>query len=152
LLEAEAAKDPSNADPEHYLQGFTDKELVEVVAQYERWSPNDQVLARKILAERGKPISEELITVLREQRNEDLAGTEPPQTPFIVVGYVFAVLGGFLGIAIGWYMNMAKKTLPNGDKVYVYGERDRWHGKLIYFIGLVVLIAWIVLRIYRAMV
>ncbi len=42
-----------------------------------------------------------------------------------------------MGVFIGHHLNTAKKTLPNGERVYVYNAEDRSHGKWIYFIGIV---------------
>jgi hypothetical protein len=49
-----------------------------------------------------------------------------------------AMAGGFFGILMGWLFSNMKKTLPNGDRVYVYNNADRIHGRRIMNIGLVV--------------
>jgi hypothetical protein len=55
-------------------------------------------------------------------------------------GYISAFLGGVIGIAIGLNLWTMKKTLPNGERVYVYNENDRNHGKIMTVVGIIVLL------------
>lgn len=132
---------------DHYLLGFTDQELTDVVFNEEEWGALDRHWARLILAERGKPVSDELLDTIRQKRLEDLRQQASPQNAFIVLGYISVALGGLLGIAIGYHLNTAKKTLPNGDRIYVYQERDRRHGKRMFFLGLVFFVVLLTLRL-----
>jgi hypothetical protein len=50
-------------------------------------------------------------------------------------------LGGAIGIAVGLNLWTMKKTLPNGERVYVYAEKDRIQGQIITVVGIVVLLA-----------
>ena len=132
---------------DHYLLDFTDQELVDVVLKEDEWSTYDRHLARVILADKGKPISKELIASIRQQRIDDLRQPAPAQTGFIVLGYLSNVLGGLLGVAIGYHLNTSKKTLPNGDQVYAFQEKDRRHGKRMFFLGLAIFIPLVIIRI-----
>jgi hypothetical protein len=131
----------------HYLLEFTDQELVDVVMKVDEWSTLDRQLARVILADRGKPISEELVAAIRQLRIDDLSNPEPAQAGYIALGYFSSVLGGLLGIAIGYQLNTSKNTLPNGEQVYAYRKRDRQHGKRMFFLGLAVFIPLVIIRI-----
>jgi len=139
LLKESESEDITEIGNDYYLYSFTDNELMEVITKADEWNPFDIVLARKILAERGKNLTDEAIAGINEKRIEDLKVPDPPQTYWIVVGYVCAFLGGLLGIFIGWYLMTFKKTLPNGERVYEYLESDRKHGRRIFYIGVVVL-------------
>jgi hypothetical protein len=140
LLKDDESEDVTEIGKDYYLYSFTDDELMEVITKADEWSPFDVVLARKILAEKGKVLTDEAITAINEKRIEALKVPDPPQTYWIVVGYVCAFIGGLLGIFIGWYLMNYKKTLPNGERVYEYSERDRRHGRIIFYIGIVVLV------------
>jgi len=140
LLKDDESEDVTEIGKDYYLYSFTDDELMEVITKADEWSPFDVVLARKLLAEKGKVLTDEAITAINEKRIEDLKVPDPPQTYWIVVGYVCAFIGGLLGIFIGWYLMNYKKTLPNGERVYEYSERDRGHGRIIFYIGIVVLV------------
>lgn len=126
-------------DRDYYLFDFTDEELYDILLKSDEWSEFAYSLAQKILEERGKSIDETLLKNLKTERLADLAKPEGNQKSWIIGGYIFAFLGGFIGSIIGYSIWTAKKVLPNGEKVYSHSEQDRTHGKNIVYIGLVVL-------------
>jgi len=134
-------------DKDYYLFKFTDQELIEVITKNDEWSAFDYVLAQKILKDRGQEISSELLKNLRKQRIDDLAKPEESQKTWIIGGYLFGILGGFVGVFIGWHLLSHKKTLPNGDKVYSYSAKDRKHGNRIVIIGSIFILFWTTVRI-----
>ena len=138
LLEKEAEKLIEDIDRDYYLFNFSNEELYEILLKSDEWSAFDYTLAQKVLVERGKPIDKDLLASLKNERLKDLSKPEGNQRPWIIAGYFFAFLGGFLGLIIGYFLWTARKTLPNGQKVFSYSSRDRMHGKFIFFIGLVV--------------
>lgn len=147
LLLKQEEMDTEKVDKDYYLFNFTDDELMEVVTKADEWSTFDVVLARKILAERGKNISDEAIVEIEEQRIAELKKPEKSQTAWVVVGYIAALSGiylmfylSFIGLFIGWYLSHGKKTLPDGERVYTYIEPDRKHGKIIFWLAIVVLV------------
>lgn len=148
LLQEKENADVEQVEEDHYLFSFTDSELREVITKADEWSAFDVVLARKILAERGINISDAEVSHIHEKRIEDLKQPGKPQTGWIVLGYICSLAGGVLGIFIGWYLVTSKKILPDGERVYEFDEDDRWHGKIIFYIGIIAvpitLIAWII--------
>lgn len=128
-------KNIKGVDADYYLFGFSDDELIEVVTKADEWSTFDVVLARKMLDERGKNLSDEEIAMIHKKRLDDLKTPDPPQTFWIIVGYIFAFCGGVLGFFIGWHLSTFKKTLPDGERVYGYIESDRKHGKQIFYLS-----------------
>lgn len=137
LLKASEADDIANLDKDYYLYSFTNVELEEILLKADEWSTFDYELARKLLAERGADVSDEAIANFNEQREIELKKPEAPQTTWIIVGYIFALAGGILGIFIGWHLSSYKKTLPNGERVYEYNEPDRKQGRIIFYISIV---------------
>ena len=75
---------------------------------------------------------------LKKERLKQLAKPEENQKPWIIGGYIFSFLGGFLGMIIGYFLWTSKKTLPNGERVHSYIEKDRKHGKYIFYIGVII--------------
>ncbi len=136
-LEQDAERRIADIGADHYLFSFSTEELMDVLRKADEWNALDRALARKLLAERGHPVEEASIPHLEQARLNELAEPMGPQTRRVVIGYVLATLGGFLGIFLGQHLNTAKKTLPNGARVYVYNAEDRSHGKWIFFIGTV---------------
>ncbi|HEY1056542.1 MAG TPA: hypothetical protein VGE24_15455, partial [Emticicia sp.] len=141
-MEAEAIK---NTDRDHYLFSFSDIELYEIIARPDEWSALDYHLAKKILKERGQTIDDDFLKALKEVRLEDLSKQEKAQPMWIISGYVFAMLGGIVGVIIGWHMKTRQKTLPSGQRAFVFREKDRKHGSYIFFVGMVVFVLLILM-------
>lgn len=139
LLEKQAQETIQNINKNHYLFEFSNEELYEILLKPDEWNSLDYSLAQKILTDRGKSIDIDLLNSLKNERIKDLSKPEEGQLGWVVAGYFFSILGGFLGLIIGYFLWTSKKTLPNGEKVYNYTEKDRKHGKTIFLIGLIVL-------------
>lgn len=147
LLQNIFLKEIEQVDPNHYLFGFSDDELFEIITQKDDWSQYDFLLAQKILKERGKEINPEIIQLLKKNRINQLSKPEESQKTWVFAGYFFASLGGLLGIFIGWHLLTHKKTLPNGDRVYAHTKSDREHGNKIAIIGIIMLSISILIRL-----
>ncbi|WP_089679518.1 hypothetical protein [Catalinimonas alkaloidigena] len=139
LLEQEAEKQLDQTHAEHYLHSFTNEELYEILIKPDEWSVFDRQFAQKLLTERGQSLSDDLVRLLQEKRLEELSQPETKQNALVYAGYLFAFLGGLFGIIIGLHLWTTMKTLPNGQKVYTYSDRDRTHGRNIFLLALVLL-------------
>ncbi|MGH2664256.1 hypothetical protein [Flavobacterium sp.] len=149
LSEEISERELDEVEEDYFLFGFSEVELEEVVFKKDEWGDFNFALALKILKERGVEITPEQIKNFEGKRLIELSKPEEKQTEWIFFGYVFAVLGGFLGVLTGWYLLTLKKTLPNGERVYSYSTSDRKHGKRIFCIGIVFLIIWSVIWIAK---
>lgn len=138
----------ANVEEDYYLFDFSDEELFDVLSKSDEWSKFDFFLARKILNDRGANLDNHSVEKLKENRLEELAQPESHPKIWIILGYVFAVLGGFFALIIGWHLFSHKKTLPDGSRVSAYTESDRKHGVNIFLIGLVIFLILVVLRVY----
>lgn len=126
-------------DKEHYLYSFTTEELYEVLARPDEWNPFDYKLSQKILLEQGEEITPGLIQEYKYSRIKELEKPEKRQIGWIITGYIFSFLGGFIGILIGWFIANLRKTLPDGRKVSTFQKADRLHGRIIFFLGIMIL-------------
>ncbi len=142
LLHDLAADEVRFVAENHYLFEFKDEELFDILASPDEWSAFDYQLARRVLSERGIDVDARLLELLKKTRLEELAQPEAKQTANVWIGYLFALLGGIVGIFIGWNMATAQKTLPNGERVYIFGARDRRHGKIIIALGIAMIVVW----------
>ncbi len=147
LLAEDETGNTENVDKNYYLFTFTDDELMEVITKADEWSAFDFVLARKILAEKGVMVKEEDVAKAKSERIEELKAPDVPQTGWIIIGYLFAFLGGILGLFIGWHLSTYKKTLPDGERVYEYSEHDKRQGRIIFYISIVMTMIWLILRL-----
>jgi len=149
LLDQQAAQAVKEVAEDHYLFTFKDEELFDILASPDEWSAFDYQLARRILSERDIDIDAKLLDMLKKSRMEELAQPEEKQTAYLSAAYIFALLGGIVGIIIGWNIVTARKTLPNGRQIHVYRESDRKHGRWIIALGVVMFLAWFVLKPVR---
>jgi len=138
-----------SVDKDYYLFQFTDKELTEIIQKPDEWGSFDYELAKHILHERGIDITEDLESTIMEKRLEELSMPENISRGWIILGYVCAAFGGFLGIIIGWILAYYTKKLPNGERVYVYNSTARKHGKIIFYISIFTFIFFILARLLR---
>ena len=147
LEEKSISKSLDNVDKSYYLFESSDEDLIEIVLKKEEWSKFDYLLAQKILKERGKEINQDLIKAINKRRVEDLKTEEASPKWLIFIGYLFSILGGFIGIFIGLYLMNYKKTLPNGETIYGFGKEDRNSGKNVFICSIMGIIFWLIVRI-----
>lgn len=133
---------------DYYLFQFTDDELIEVVHKIDEWSSFDVLLAEKLLVERGVKLDPEELEQSRQERIALLDAPDKEGKIMILAGYLFAFMGGLLGLMIGLILLNAKKTTHAGLKVHRYSERARKNGMnmvLIFFavLGIAIIYALI---------
>jgi hypothetical protein len=141
----------ANVDPNHYLFGFTDDELFEVLVKHDEWNGFDVALAGKILRQRGRDVTPDAVRLLQQYRAVEQTKPESSQQMTVIAGYALALLGGIVGILIGLNLLYAKKKLLDGTQGPAYLEADRAHGFRIILLGFAVaLVAFVVrLQSYR---
>ncbi|WP_428231003.1 hypothetical protein [Flavobacterium sp.] len=138
ILEKETEIMLEEIDKDYYLLSFTNEELYEILLNSDEWNIFDYKLAQKLLADRGKTIDTEMLTTLKKQRLKILSKPEENQKSWIIAGYIFAFLGGGIGIIIEYSLWKSKKTLPNGQRIFSYSDKDRQSGKRIFIISIIV--------------
>lgn len=138
ILEKETETILDKIDKDYYLLSFTNEELYEILLNSDEWNIFDYKLAQKLLADRGKTIDPEMLATLKKERLKILSKPEENQKPWIIAGYIFSLLGGGIGIIIGYSLWKSKKTLPNGERVYSYSDQDRKNGKRIFLISIII--------------
>lgn len=149
LLESQAEGLMNNLPEDYYLLTFSDEELYEVIVKKEEWSDFDYVLAKKLLTNRGSTIDEDELKRNQREHLESLAKPEDIGIGWIVCSYVFAFLGGLLGILGGVLIYTAKKTLPDGRRVYTYNDSNRKNAFKIIIVSVVVLFILITYRFFK---
>lgn len=147
ILEAKSDIEINEIDKDYYLLSFSDEELIDVISKSDEWNKFDVSLAKKLLRDRGQEITPLKIEEIKKQRIAELAKPEKSQSGYIILGYITALLGGLLGVFVGWHLLTYKKVLPDGNSVYVYSENDRKQGNRILILGLVFFVFWFGVKI-----
>ena len=132
---------------ENYLVTFTPKELMEVILNPEDWHPSDVKEARKILKQKGVTKSD-IADYKKRLEDRELKG-ERASMGVLALGFVSALLGGFLGIFIGIYMATSKKETSKGEQIFRYDEVSRKFGWAILACGALGTIVWVILYATR---
>ncbi|HLZ89228.1 MAG TPA: hypothetical protein VKQ52_18355 [Puia sp.] len=139
VMEEFYAAQLKDVDPDYYLYSFTDAELVEIVAKPDEWGHFDYVFAKKLLADRGNPITEETAELLKEKRLEEL---EQPEIPPDGVGPM--PVPNINGVISSHIIATHKKTLPDGRQVYSYAPAQRKRARIFFYIALFILLVLLI--------
>jgi len=139
-------EDSLNSDlPEdHHLIHATDDELIEIVSHSSEWSPFDVAHARKLLEKRG--VDTDKLKEKQAVRIARLKLGKPAHKRFVFFGWFFAVLGGVIGIAIGYSLWKTKDKSPDGE-FFRYDEDSRSTGEKILKVGVGVALVFLLIRL-----
>ena len=135
---------PNNGN---YLDTFSIKELVEVVLNPDDWHPTDVKEAKQLLKAKGIG-KKELQAYVKKLEEKELAG-ERANMGVLALGFVSALLGGFLGILIGIYLATSKKETSTGQQINRYDATSRKFGRAILACGGAGTIVWAILYFTR---
>lgn len=147
LMTEFAKEDLKSVESDYYLFAFSDDELKDVLIKKNEWNEFDVLLSQKILEDRGVELNFKVIEKERELRDLELQQPEGGQIGWIIFGYLAAIIGGFVGILLGYSLWLSKKKLPNGTKVPAYTDDIRRHGQIIFYIGVITFVITFTLRI-----
>ena len=63
---------------------------------------------------------------------------------YILISFVFAVMGGVIGIVAGYIYGYSKTTSFTGNRYYVYDKQTREFGMIIFWLGVIVLVCSVI--------
>ncbi|MBV7531127.1 hypothetical protein [Chitinophaga sp. sic0106] len=159
LLKSMITVSPEEVEPDYYLLSFTTEELKEVIAQKDEWGDFDYALALKLLEKQGITYTPEQLHLLGNKRLETLIKPQELPGHLVLIGYLspllifvplpYVTVFSCLGIFIGAFVRLTRKTLPDGARVYAFSDKTREQGTrmIVAGIGLSV-ICWIILFKY----
>lgn len=131
-----------DVEEDHYLNDFSDDELQEVLHKAREWHPADVIIARRLLASRGVDIEEAKI---QEKQAEHLEKQRQPiraSFALLAAGFIFSLLGGLIGLGIGWSLVSMKERDATGKVCHRYDARSRELGRCMIFLGIVAMPVW----------
>jgi hypothetical protein len=135
-------------DKDYYLFDFTDEELQDILAKPDEWGHFDYQLAQKLLVDRGKEVKPQETKELKAKRVNELSKPDMVKRCSIILGYILCFFFFPIGLFMGWNWGFSKKTLPNGQRVYMYDDNGQKHGRRIFAMGLILLVLSIAWRIF----
>ncbi|MCO6163332.1 hypothetical protein [Flavobacterium sp. NRK F7] len=146
LLEDKMPFNINDFDPQHPLFSFSISELKDVVKNYDEWHPIDVKLAKYLLKQQNITVENEEIISNQTLKKEQADKPEKSDFVTIAIGYAFAIISGFVGIGIAFFLLTSKKRLSNGEKIYMYSKTTRLHGIFILLLGIFFIVYFIFIR------
>lgn len=126
----------SSGEKEIDVEAFDDEEIKEIILNPEEWHDTIVRQAERIAKKRRLEISDneieenQILKLIEIQK-----GKSPAKTTFILM-WVFAFMGGLIGLIAGLAYWISKQRAFDGKKYFVYDERTRSNGKLMFFISI----------------
>lgn len=131
---------------DHFLRTATDEDIVEILASPLDWDAFTVAHARRSAATRG--INPDVIKGKTDERiiekRKDIKVGKAAPTWLLVFGWGCALLGGLIGIGIGYSLSYMKEETPEG-RFYTYDESSRRRGGQLLIFSVVMLVVWIVI-------
>lgn len=124
----------SNTSEENFLSKLDNEDLIEILTYEDNYSVFDINESKVILTERGIDESEQKLLI--EQRVKKDNEPQKVKMNVIIGGYAFVLIGGILGIAMGWYLYSSKATNKVTKQTYnAHDNNSRFHGLLMLALG-----------------
>ena len=123
----------------HYMDSFTDDELIEVISMPDDWEKNDVEYAKKLIKKKEIVIDEKKIKETQQKVISELIEPIKAKPILIVIGYILSFLGGWLGLVIAVHLRYKKRDEGNEDTIFYYDKKSRSHGESMF----IILILWI---------
>src|SRR5258708_23888106 len=108
---------------------------MEIVSKPDEWGHFDYVLAKKLLADRGKPVSDAQAEALRAARLELLARPDYVSDD----GSMRGPISGSPPV-LSHLVTSHTRTLPNGQQVYSYSAAQRRRSRIIFLIAVIMIV------------
>lgn len=135
MLEAKATAEmeTGNDDNTYYLYEYSDKELLEVVANIDEWHMNDVILAKVILKNRGISLSENEINTLRAKHLTEIRKPKKGKHVWMLITLIACFIAAYLFtfvilvFSLGWgYYYWQDTTVdPEGKKFKTFDQETR---------------------------
>lgn len=150
-----AIENSEQLDVPDFMKDFNVEELTEIIETSDKWSVYHQIVAKKLLLKQGINLDENDLKKAKIIRLQELQKPEKAKLGLLIIGYFSPAISvisyllidnpifyiTFIGAAIGLFLLLQKKTLPNGDRVHVFTSRSRMHGLILtLFYGTIIII------------
>lgn len=135
---------------EEQIAKKTDNELTDIYIEYFKYQKEFVDLVEVELRKRNLPLDS--IIELRKKNekiiDETLTQGEQGSPVWITIGFFLSLLGGILAIFLGYSYAYSKKKNSNGESFYVYNESTRKYGRIMFILGLFMLVLGLFFNIF----
>lgn len=126
----------------------TDQELLDIYSNPGEYQEKFVDLAHQELIKRNVPLEKhrKQKESKSNQSNRLLEQGRKGNELYIALGFIFAALGGLIGIIAGYTYSQSKHDGHSGERYYVYNKQTRDAGRIMMILGIVVLLATMIWR------
>jgi hypothetical protein len=135
---------------EEQIAKKTDSELTDIYIEYFKYQKEFVDLVEEELRKRSLPIDSIIELRKRNEKiiDETLTQGEQGSPVWITIGFFLSLLGGILAIFLGYSYAYSKKKNSNGESFYVYNESTRKYGRIMFILGLFMLVLGLFFNIF----
>uniref|UniRef100_UPI00404859DA hypothetical protein n=2 Tax=Roseivirga sp. TaxID=1964215 RepID=UPI00404859DA len=144
-----ATQNSYEQNSDNYMSELSDIELEEIIVEESQYASVVVENAKKLLISRYPHFDFASLETKKDQEIGKHRQGEQVSLLQIITGYALALLGGLFGFAMGWFIETGKTRGLDGQKYYSYDENSRWHGRIMKWIGLIVLVVNVALKCFR---
>lgn len=112
----------SEVSGEEFIADFTDEELEDMLINSHTYSPVMVDAAKSMILSRNPDFDFKKLEEVRDENEDKLKSGVSGGKSEILFGYIFAVLGGIIGLGIGWFLETSKTKGHSGESYYTYDE------------------------------
>ena len=134
-------------DDNHYMDSYSDDELIKVISTPDDWDKNDLLYAKKLIEKRGIVVSDEKIEKKKKEIQEDIKKPVKAESIMILMGYLLTILTSGIGVLIALRIKYRKNEIQDnkyGLINYYYDDKSRMHANIM--IG--IFICWLMFYFY----
>ena len=155
---------------DYILRSLSKEELMDIIAKPDEWGPYNYNVALTLLQEKGASVDHQQKEVLLKKRNTELSKPRELSFYWYLFGYGFSIIGilaklfqnnkvlwvlysfygipGIVGIILGAYILLIKRTLPDGTRIYSFSKAAKKHGLYMLLLSIAALFIIIIMAAY----
>jgi len=155
IIENEVLKNAADFH-EHYLDDFTDHELLAILRKPDESSIEDLTITKELLKRRGIPIDPSALVEMKQERLNELQKGKEENVGWMLLFFLFLIaaslffslffLIGIIGLS--WYYWKDKSADIDGNKFFTYNEKTRKNGILFGVISIILFFTLAILLTY----
>ena len=155
IIENEVLKNSADFH-EHYLNDFTDHELLAILRKPDESSIEDITITKELLKRRGIPIDPSALVEMKQERLSELQKGKEEKVGWILIFFLFLIatcvffsiffLVGIVGLSLHYWKD--KSTDIDGNKFFTYNEKTRKNGITFGIISIILVIVISLLMLF----
>lgn len=155
IIEQEVLKNAADFH-EHYLNDFTDHELLAILRKPDQSSIEDITITKELLKRRGIPIDPSALIEMKQERLNELQKGKDENGGWMLLFFlilvaisiffsIFFIIGT---IGLSWYYWKDKSADIDGHKFYTYNEETRKNGIAFGILSVILTIIFYITFVY----